>query len=564
MSATRTATATRRDIGPDGISMFGPDFPFAYDNHVRHPAGIGRVPPDQHGREVAVIGAGCAGLVTAFELMKLGLRPVVYEADRLGGRMRSERFAGHAGLVAELGAMRFPESSTTLFHYFDRCGLRTRPFPNPLTPASNSTVIDLKSRPVYAEGEEDLPPIYRKVLKAWDDLLENRAAFAAMQEAIRQRDVAAIKAIWNPQVKRLDDCTFYQFLAHSTEFASFRDREIFGQVGFGTGGWDTDFPNSMLEILRVAYTSADDNHRAVIGGVQQLPETLWQLAPSRDEMAHWPAGTSLALLHEGPPRPGVREIYRTHPGNITLVDQSGAIRTYPAMVMSAQVWMLLSQIRCDEALFPADHWTAIERTHYTQSSKTFVAVDRPFWQDKDPRTGRDAMSTTLTDRMTRSTYLLGEGDDRPGVICLSYTWNDDALKWLPLSASQRMDVMLESLGEIYPGVNLRRHIITDPITVSWELEPYFMGAFKANLPGHYRYQHRLFTHFMQDRLPPGYQGVFLCGDDVSWTAGWAEGAVTTALNAVWGVMRHLGGETHPDNPGPGDVFDAIAPLELDD
>ena len=25
---------------------------------------------------------------------------------------------------------------------------------------------------------------------------------------------------------------------------------------------------------------------------------------------------------------------------------------------------------------------------------------------------------------------------------------------------------------------------------------------------------------------------FLAGDDVSWTAGWAEGAVTTALNAV--------------------------------
>ena len=28
-------------------------------------------------------------------------------------------------------------------------------------------------------------------------------------------------------------------------------REVFGQVGFGTGGWDSDFPNSMLEILRV-------------------------------------------------------------------------------------------------------------------------------------------------------------------------------------------------------------------------------------------------------------------------------------------------------------------------
>ena len=40
------------------------------------------------------------------------------------------------------------------------------------------------------------------------------------------------------------------------------------------------------------------------------------------------------------------------------------------------------------------------------------------------------------------------------------------------------------------------------MTVSWETEPYFMGAFKANLPGHYRYQRRLFTHFMQDAAGP--------------------------------------------------------------
>ena len=31
--------------------------------------------------------------------------------------------------------------------------------------------------------------------------------------------------------------------------------------------------------------------------------------------------------------------------------------------------------------------------------------------------------------------LLDEGPDRPAVICLSYTWCDDSLKWLPLSAN---------------------------------------------------------------------------------------------------------------------------------
>ncbi len=108
---------------------------------------------------------------------------------------------------------------------------------------------------------------------------------------------------------------------------------------------------------------------------------------------------------------------------------------------------------------------------------------------------------TLTDRLNRATYLLDNGPDQPAVILLSYTWNDDALKWLALDADQRVELMLHSLEQIYPGVDIASHIVGQPITVSWEADPNFMGAFKANLPGHYRYQQRLFTHFKQDQLP---------------------------------------------------------------
>ncbi len=51
-------------------------------------------------------------------------------------------------------------------------------------------------------------------------------------------------------------------------------------------------------------------------------------------------------------------------------------------------------------LFSQKIWMALDRTRYMQSSKTFVMVDRPFWKDKDPVTGRDVMSMTLTDRLT--------------------------------------------------------------------------------------------------------------------------------------------------------------------
>lgn len=552
--------------GPPPITMFGPDFPYAYDDYLAHPAGVGQIPATEHGAEVAVIGGGLSGIVAAYELMKMGLRPVVYEADRIGGRLRTVGFEGcDPELTAELGAMRFPPSSTALQHYIDLAGLDTEPFPNPLAPGTPSTVVDLKGESHYAETIEDLPQVYRDVMAAWNTCLEEGADFSDMNRAMRERDVPRVREIWARLVEKLDNQTFYGFLCDSDAFTSFRHREIFGQVGFGTGGWDTDFPNSILEILRVVYSEADDHHRGIVGGSQQLPLRLWEREPAK--ITHWPLGTSLSSLHGGTPRGAVTRLHRTAGNRITVTDASGDIRTYRAAVFTAQSWLLLSKIDCSDSLFPIDHWTAMERTHYMESSKLFVPVDRPFWLDEavDDRgepTGRDTMSMTLTDRMTRGTYLLDNGPDKPAVICLSYTWCDDSLKWLPLSANERMEVMLKSLGEIYPKVDIRRHIIGSPVTVSWENEPYFMGAFKANLPGHYRYQRRLFTHFMQDRLPADKRGIFLAGDDISWTAGWAEGAVQTALNAVWGVMTHFGGATDATNPGPGDRYDDIAPVEL--
>ncbi|WP_018640185.1 flavin monoamine oxidase family protein [Parafrankia elaeagni] len=555
------ATSGPRPAGQrvsDPVTMFGPDFPFGYDEWLRHPAGLGVMPPARHGTPVAIVGGGMAGLVAAYELMRLGLRPVVFEAEQLGGRMRSTTFEGHPGAVAELGAMRFPPSATALFHYLDLVGLSTAPFPNPLAAATQATLIDLNGRGHWARGTDDLPGVFQEVGDAWAKVLEENAAFSTMEDAIRRRDVTTIKTIWNRLVLELDDQSFYGFLAASPPFASFRHREIFGQVGFGTGGWDTDFPNSMLEILRVVYTGADDRHVRILGGSQQLPLRLWEHIP--DRVAHWPGGTSLAALHPDGPRPAVTRVGRVD-GGIQITTAAGT-QTFPAVVLTPQVRLLLTRVDCAESLFPTEVWTAIERTHYMGASKVFALTDRPFWQTVNPATGRPLMGMTLTDRTPRGVYLFDDGPQAPGVMCLSYTWNDDSLKVVGLPPDERLDIMLRSLGRVYPGLDIRARIIADPVAVTWESEPNFMGAFKANLPGHYRYQRRLFGHFMQDALPEHQRGVFLAGDDISWTGGFAEGAVTTGLNAVWGVLNHLGGHTPGSNPGPGDAFPAIAPHEL--
>ena len=344
------------------VTMYGPDFPFSFDNWLSHPSGLGVLPAHRHGEEVAIIGAGMAGMTAAFELMKLGLKPVIYEAGRIGGRLRSQQFEGAGGIVAELGGMRFPVSSTAFYHYVNMLGIDSKPFPNPLAyPASNSTVIDLEGETIYVERPEQLPTLFKEIQECWAKALEEGAAFSDLRQAIRERDTARVKAIWNTLVPIWDDRTFYDFVATSYAFGqkSFRHREVFGQVGFGTGGWDSDFPNSMLEILRVVCTDCDEDQRLMVGGVEQVPRGLWHRAP--DRMVHWPRGTSLATLHSGATRPAARKIERVAGGKIAITDRWGHTKQFGACLVTVQSWVLTTNMEVQEALFSPRLWSATPR-----------------------------------------------------------------------------------------------------------------------------------------------------------------------------------------------------------
>ncbi len=242
-----------------------------------------------------------------------------------------------------------------------------------------------------------------------------------------------------------------------------------------------------------------------------------------------------------------------------MTDANGDIRTFKAAIFTAQSWTPLSKIACDDSLFPIDHWTAIERTHYMESSKLFVPVDRPFGLDKavDDRgnpTGRDVMSMTLTDRMTRGPTSSTRARTSPPSS--ASTWCDDSLKWLPLSANQRMAVTPKSLGEIYPKVD---HIIGNPVT----------GAPGERALLHGRVQGQPARPLP---LPAPPVHALHAGSAARGQAGHlprrrrhlldgrarAEGAC--ADRAERGLGRHApAGATDPTNPGPGDAYDEIAP-----
>jgi NADPH-dependent 2,4-dienoyl-CoA reductase/sulfur reductase-like enzyme len=86
------------------------------------------VRPLASSKRVIVIGAGIAGLCSAYELEQLGYDVVILEASDsyAGGRVRTQQLGD--GLYGDLGAMRIPATHNLTRHYVNKFGLKLRPF----------------------------------------------------------------------------------------------------------------------------------------------------------------------------------------------------------------------------------------------------------------------------------------------------------------------------------------------------------------------------------------------------------------------------------------------------
>jgi lysine 2-monooxygenase len=604
MSAIPSRSQGAQRLLNNNVTALIPDFPFRYAWYLLRAAmfkqPLGRVSEERLGEQVLIVGAGVSGLVAAYEAMRMGLHPIVVEASgRIGGRLYShvvgDRNDPQNRVICELGAMRFPKSGKALMHYFDKVGMSTNSadFPNPGSPAAPSTVVDYENEQTYYEGS-DLPEKYKRIENMFflEFLEQDPIRFTDMEDAMREGQVNQdeIKAIWNTILREgWDGLSFYAAMVEQAKWSR-EDIDLFGQIGFGTGGWNTDYPNCFLEVLRVLYTGLDANHTLMYDGSSELPQRLWSGTPASfdDVLVHWPADTTVESLTcreiADPLNQEVRQIHRLEDGTFDVYlhdnkSDDGTLRNFKSVVYTPHVRILdkfrymdgKDRFTSMNSLLPQATWEAVMYTHYMQSAKIFATTRRPFWNDVED--SRYKMSVTLSDRLTRGTYLLdygpGNGVNKGSGMFLSYTWNDDSLKFLgdrsaPLPSHVRLCTTL--LDTVYANTQLNLAAefgMVDPfVEINWEDEPFYLCAFKMNLPGQYEYQRLLFSQFMSGVKEGEPDGFILSGDDISWTGGWAEGAVTTALNAVNKLAVKFGGEAFENNPGPIDQWDALQPLKL--
>jgi len=555
---------------------------------------IANIDSQWFGKPVAVIGAGAAGLCAAYELMRSGLTPVIFEMQtapgsteyaRHGGRSYTYNFAaaGAPPAFGELGCMRFPQSHTTLrtyvdtvfkgeYHYGRTVDNQWPPFIDPLLfdqtgdiPQSDWKVLydtafyarGINNRQFYRVNEgvtfAQLPEAIQDVATAFGEFLFGQTGILnGLVTAYANNNSNDIANIWATLNNTYQDKSIFEVLrdagwesvvkgTHNTSRLS-----IFGELGLGSGGFDAFWGTTFMEILRIKIHEDEVNQDAFVGC------SNYMLSPFLTHKVVCADGNTKSL-------DDVTAGHVVSSPVISMLPESGdgvRIRTednadgylFPCVVLTASPTAISSSIAVDEGLFSPAAWDGIRNIPLTGCGKTFVSFPTPFWEKTSKQyPGRDAIVTTVTDEALRQVYAFTDyhwGSNSPqGVLMMSYTWGDWAHKMGSLSGTDQVQSTLRMLKEIY-SAEWRDEwdtMFSDAIlnnhfqTINWSHERGFAGGYRMADLNRYTDQRAMWS----TGLMPGKANaaVFLAGEATAWLglSGWIEGALHTGINSTVGI-----------------------------
>ena len=528
-------------------------------------------------KNIAVVGAGAAGLVAAYELSRVhNINVTLYESsDRIGGRMYSvvNPDPGYNPKIFELGCMRFPPTSTTLFHYLNKFQLKTLDnFPDPGVVKTNlmyeNHIIDWKAGEAAPEDPE-FQRIGKDFVKMINHLLgdANHAQvddpkklfdyWAIYQDAKNDENKKGVVEAWQKILDTYKNVTFYEgILALGQDLKILKqkwtqeDMNRFGALGVGSGGMGSLFPVNFVEMIRLFANGWEDKQRFLESGIVSLVDAFKNACIMQGVGIN--TGTKVAKIKP------VNDQYMLIMSN----DESSI--NYDAVIVAtttrAMEYMGLTVDGFSDgrvlklSLLGQGPKVAIRNLHLMNSSKFFVTTRTKFWYKENNDTGNDLPANMQTDELMRGLYCLdydtptdGSANRNPagkGVVLISYVWGDDSSKLLALTEEERYQQFLQGITKINPTfAKLLDEQREDTCFIDWENSKDYYGAFKINYPGQEQANHDAFFQFQAEK-----QGIFIAGDSVSFAGGWLEGAMPTGVNAACAAVRHVGGRLLPKSP----------------
>jgi tryptophan 2-monooxygenase len=352
-------------------------------------------------------------------------------------------------------------------------------------------------------------------------------------------------------------------------------------IGVGDGSWGAFYDISSLYVFRTILFGFGDNHQLIqglfdgngnfLGGPQaglQLQDTRGNafLGPNylgvqtfADCMFFQPVTSaqvgSMSLydaMFEGDVNlytsTTVSSITKNPDGSMQLT-AGEVVGTYDAVIVTPSTWAL--QIATNISGFdPFSQWpfevqTSFGMSHWIRSCKVMYPLTQRYWE----ASGSKIPQLLSTDTVLQGVYayaLQTAAISDPGVILVSYTWEDDANKFLAQGTSPQLGTSLLSLLDDIlvscPNIGQKISPYVDtsvpPTIIQWSLMPSYLACAKLYHERSWDLDYALLRYNEQYSA---VSGLYFAGEGFSVEGGWTEPALRGGLDAVIHVINNTGG-----------------------
>lgn len=491
------------------------------------------------GVRIGIIGGGLSGLAAAYELRKLGAQITIYEAEkeRIGGRVYTHYFDQENELYGEFGAMRFPASHETTWHYINLFNLNTR---STISPNPNNFYYVHNTRLRITESVQDiLYPLYnlteRERETPWPQLRDYAFNYLLNQMTPETRlELVSILSVYSQYVEtlmRMSTREALEYLNLSQDAISLISG-INSLVGSTLG-------ISYDEVLQQEYTMDFMNTYQIPGGNIQLPLAFFNSFISDDLGEYYTIPTH--ALGSVDYRAGhcVNGIFRMNRSKVGI-----RYHTDPAVRDNLEEYdyviccIPFSTLRTVEInpYFSNIKMQSILELNYINAMKSNFLCKQRFWEENAPF-GNIIGGISFTDLPVQSIVYPSDHNlcalegtcsyEEPGVLLAAHNLNQNATRVANLEEPHRFEFTKQNVEEVHGlPYGCLNSIVSDYKTVEWFREPYARGALPYTLPG----QKNIFAYIMKQ--PEYDQRVYFAGDHISGKHGWVQGALQTGKSAA--------------------------------
>lgn len=452
-----------------------------------------KLSPARQPKDVIVVGAGLAGLVSAYELTRAGHRVTVLEARiRPGGRVWTVREPFAEGLYAEAGATWIPHTHSLTRNYSDHFGLKldlVMPWPSGLAALYHFRGRRIRFRP---GGRADWPVELRADERRMGISAMRRRYFGPGLKLLRHAEQ------WEspPEpLRELDRMSFAEFLGRqgaSPGAVSLLRLEI---DWWGEGVESV----SALAHLRNHVLSPYRRMSTIRGGCDLLPRAFAERLREN-------------IRYHAP----VWRIDHSPRGVQVLFTEGGSARSLSAdHLICAIPFSVLRGVEVSPP-FSAEKQKAIAELPYTSVTRVFLQSKKKTWLE-DGASGWAA--TDLPLGLVWDTTFNYRRDERG--ILQAYSFGDSARNFCGMGEDERIGLTLEHMEKVHPGV---REDFETGASWCWDEDEWSRGGYCWFKPGQIS---ALLPHIAQ---PEGR--VHFAGEHASAWPAWMQGALASGLRAA--------------------------------